>query len=256
MALVFIDLDGTVLDRGKPAAGVVETIALLRQNGHKPMIATGRVPHLLYGVEKVLGIPDYIAANGNYILYDGKVIYERYIPKAVVQRLIDTCDNLEVDLVLEGVAGYVAISKTSPLVDRFSEVFDIEFPKIDRDYHRHNEVLACVFFDDTKIEEIRSLFPELVFNRSNRFGYDVNLKGELKADGIRWLIDYLDYPQDDIYAIGDGLNDITMLLAVKNGIAMGNSTPQLKAVAKYITDDVDKQGVRKALEHFGLIKSN
>jgi hypothetical protein len=253
MALVFLDLDGTTLDHGKPALGIVETIALLKQNGHTPVIATGRVPHLLYGVDQVLGIPDYIAANGSYIKFGGKVIYENYIPKTIVKRMIDTCDEHGFDLVLEGVNAYVATSKNSPIVDKFSDTFNIEYPVINRDYYLHNEVLAFIFFDQTRIDEIRTLFPELIFNQSNRFGYDVNLKGDLKADGIRWLINHLGISKDDVYAIGDGLNDVSMLQAVEHGIAMGNAHPNLKRIAKDITDDVDKEGVKKALLKYGLI---
>jgi Cof subfamily protein (haloacid dehalogenase superfamily) len=253
MALVFLDLDGTTLDRGRPAFGIIETIAELKQKGHRPVIATGRVPHLLYGIEKILGIEDYIAANGNFIKYNGEVVYQRFISKETVQKMVDYCDRLGIDLVLEGLYDYIALSKKTSMVDDFSEIFNIEFPRIDREYHLKNDVLSMVFFDDTKIEEVRKLFPELVFNRSNRFGYDVNPQGNLKADGINWLVEYLDYPKEDIYAIGDGMNDITMLKAVAHGIAMGNSYPELKTIAHHITDNVDQEGVRKALKHYGLI---
>ncbi len=253
MALVFLDLDGTTLEHGKPALGIIETIALLKQKGHTPVIATGRVPHLLYGVDQVLGIPDYIAANGSYIKFGGKVVYERYIPKSIVKRMIDTCDEMGFDLVLEGVSAYVATSKNTSIVDAFSDIFNIEYPVIDRTYYLHNEVLAFIFFDKDHIDQIRTMFPELLFNQSNRFGYDVNLKGDLKADGIRWLIQYLGISKADVYAIGDGLNDVTMLQAVKHGIAMGNAHPTLKAIATDITDDVDKEGVKKALLKYGLI---
>jgi hydroxymethylpyrimidine pyrophosphatase-like HAD family hydrolase len=103
------------------------------------------------------------------------------------------------------------------------------------------------------VDLLRIEFPELVFNQSNRSGFDVNLKGDLKAEGIRWLVKYLDYPPDDVYAIGDGYNDISMIKAVKHGIAMGNGFPEVKAVASYITTSVEAEGVSNALRHFHLI---
>ncbi len=253
MALVFLDLDGTTLYKGNPSEGIIETIALLKANGHRPVIATGRVPHVLYGVDKVLGIDDYIASNGQYIKFNDQVVLERYIPKDVIERLVSYCDKEQLDLVVESVDGYVAHSKLTPLVDEFSEIYNIEKPIVIPDYHLKNNILSCVFFAKEKIDEVRELFPELQFNRSNTFGYDVNLKGGLKAEGILWLIDYLSYPHEQVYAIGDGLNDITMLESVHTGIAMGNAHPRLKAVASHITDDVTAQGVYKALKHFRLI---
>jgi Cof subfamily protein (haloacid dehalogenase superfamily) len=253
MALVFLDLDGTMLDTGRPAKNIIDTIRQLKKNGHIPVIASGRTPHLLYGVDKVLGIDSYICANGNYINYKGNVVYERYIPKDLVKRMIETCDRLCADLVLEGVADYVAYSKRSESVDRFSDAFQIERPKINRNYHLTNEVLAFIVFEDHIVDLLRIEFPELVFNQSNRSGFDVNLKGDLKAEGIRWLVKYLDYPPDDVYAIGDGYNDISMIKAVKHGIAMGNGFPEVKAVASYITTSVEAEGVSNALRHFHLI---
>lgn len=253
MALVFLDLDGTTLYKGTPSEGIIETIALLKANGHHPMIATGRVPHVLYGVDQILGIDDYIASNGQYIKYNNQVVLERYIPKDVITRLVDYCDKEQLDLVVEGVDAYVAHSKLTSLVDEFSEIYNIEKPVVNPTYHLDHNILACVFFSKEKIDEVRALFPELQFNRSNTFGYDVNLQGGLKAEGVSWLINYLNYPADQVYAIGDGLNDITMLQSVHTGIAMGNAHPRLKAVAKHITDDVTAQGVYKALKHFRLI---
>ncbi len=253
MAVVFMDLDGTLLDNGKPAANIVETIALLKANGHIPIIATGRVPQLLYDVHETLGIDSYIAANGNFILYEGQVIHERYIPKKIVNRFLQEADNTGFDLAIEGVTGYVAYRKETDLVNLFSEVFHIEEPIIDRDFTNRNEVLAFVVFEDDIVPMLRGKFPELVFNRANRFGYDVNLQGGLKVNGVKFLIEYMKLSEDEVYAIGDGYNDIDMLASIKNSIAMGNAYPEVKAVCNYITTSVNEDGVRKALEHFGLI---
>lgn len=54
-------------------------------------------------------------------------------------------------------------------------------------------------------------------------------------------------------AFGDGVNDIEMLEYVSIGVAMGNAREETKKVADYITDDVDNDGILKALEHFKLL---
>ena len=58
---------------------------------------------------------------------------------------------------------------------------------------------------------------------------------------------------DHTMAFGDGGNDSTMVRKAGVGIAMGNAIDELKAEADYITASVDDEGVRKALQHFGLI---
>jgi hydroxymethylpyrimidine pyrophosphatase-like HAD family hydrolase len=58
---------------------------------------------------------------------------------------------------------------------------------------------------------------------------------------------------DHTMAFGDGGNDSTMVRRAGIGVAMGNAIDELKAEADYITASVDDEGVRKALQHFGLI---
>ena len=38
------------------------------------------------------------------------------------------------------------------------------------------------------------------------------------------------------------------------GVAMGNAEECTKAVADYVTDDVDADGIYNALKHFGVIE--
>jgi hydroxymethylpyrimidine pyrophosphatase-like HAD family hydrolase len=45
-----------------------------------------------------------------------------------------------------------------------------------------------------------------------------------------------------------------MLNHVAHGIAMGNGEEQLKQIAEYVCDDVDHDGIVKALRHYELIK--
>lgn len=256
MALIFMDLDGTLLYHGTPADDVGAAVRALKQNGHVPIIATGRTPRLMYGIEKVLKIDSYIAANGGYICYHGNVMRNRPIDRDVLRRFLRRADELGMDVTLEGVAAYVAHRKETDLVHKFSDVFEIEYPEVDRSFHKHHDVLAMVVFSDEHIERLKKEFPELTFNRSNKYGYDVNPAGRLKADGMEWLVDHLGYPADQVYAIGDGFNDIEMLKAAHIGIAMGNAFDPVKEAADYVTDPVDARGITNALRHFSLIEGD
>ena len=74
-----------------------------------------------------------------------------------------------------------------------------------------------------------------------------------KSEALKWVADKLGITMDEVMAFGDSDNDIDMLKAAEIGIAMGNANDVTKAIADYVTDDCDKQGIPKALEHFGLI---
>ena len=54
-------------------------------------------------------------------------------------------------------------------------------------------------------------------------------------------------------AFGDGGNDMSMLRHAGVGIAMGNAEDKVKAVADYVTDTVDADGIYKALKKLGVL---
>ena len=54
-------------------------------------------------------------------------------------------------------------------------------------------------------------------------------------------------------AFGDGGNDAAMLRAAGVGVAMGNACEAALRAADHVTAAVEDDGVRRALEHFGII---
>lgn len=48
---------------------------------------------------------------------------------------------------------------------------------------------------------------------------------------------------EEIIAIGDSYNDITMIQAAGLGVAMGNAVETVKEIANYITEDNEHDGV-------------
>ena len=63
-------------------------------------------------------------------------------------------------------------------------------------------------------------------------------------------MDLLCVEQSDVIAFGDAGNDIDMIRFAGLGIAMGNASDDLKAVADFITATNEEDGVAKVLENF------
>lgn len=57
------------------------------------------------------------------------------------------------------------------------------------------------------------------------------------------MLDYYNISPDQAMAFGDGTNDIEMLETVGHGIAMGNATQDVKAVANEICGSVQDDGI-------------
>ncbi len=62
-------------------------------------------------------------------------------------------------------------------------------------------------------------------------------------------MDHLGCRREDCYAIGDSTNDLPMLLKRPHSIAMGHAPEEVKALASYVTDDIEQDGLAKGLAH-------
>ena len=83
--------------------------------------------------------------------------------------------------------------------------------------------------------------------------WEMAQKGHSKATGIQKVCEYLGADIDDCIAIGDSTNDLDMLKAVKNSVAMGNSMESILPYCSYKTTDIKEDGIYNALVYFGII---
>jgi hypothetical protein len=88
-------------------------------------------------------------------------------------------------------------------------------------------------------------YPEVDF--INVIGLDVS-----KGKALEALAPYLGIALTEVIAIGDGTNDISLLSTAGLAVAMDNAPDELKAVADYVTLDVDHNGVAAAINKFLL----
>ncbi|MGE4571283.1 MAG: Cof-type HAD-IIB family hydrolase [Candidatus Izemoplasmatales bacterium] len=253
MALIFFDLDGTILVNGQVVPGIFETLKALREKGHYLSIATGRNPNLLKGIEKKLEFNHMVLANGGYVISHGKVVYENYISLDTVKRITKKADEMAFDLTIEYIDEYVNYRQDTNKALEFSKHFDLPIATYNPNIYPDRDVFAMVVYEDEVVDKIKGDFPELQFNKSGGIAYDVNPKGDLKAEGVKALIKHLGFDIKDTYAFGDNYNDMSMFKAVGHPIAMGNAVKALKDIAEFVTDDVDKAGIEKALKKYKLL---
>lgn len=76
--------------------------------------------------------------------------------------------------------------------------------------------------------------------------------GVSKGNALEALVAHLGIPLCEVVAIGDGGNDASLLSRSGLAIAMGNATDELKALADYVTLNVDRHGVASAINKFLL----
>lgn len=65
----------------------------------------------------------------------------------------------------------------------------------------------------------------------------------------------LGFPAAATVGVGDSDNDVEMIRDCGVGVAMGNGRPEVKAVADFVTSDIDDDGLARAFAHLGLTPS-
>lgn len=253
---VFVDVDGTLVDHSTRSIpnSALEAIKLAKNNGHEVVICTGRPPCLLYDIHLKVGVSSYITANGKYVVDRGEVILSKKMPTEVLYKLATFADERKFDLAYEGVSHFRRSGGYRDFYLKFSDAFNIEIPEIDADFFKTNDIFQVLLYatpDEYHVFE--DAFPELMFSVSNEFGVDVTSNGGWKDEGIKAFVEKYNLSKDDLIAIGDGFNDITMFEYCGTSVAMGNAKEQVKKFAQHVTDNVENDGLFKAFKLLNLI---
>ena len=89
--------------------------------------------------------------------------------------------------------------------------------------------------------------PELTRASSLPCNVEITHAGADKGSGLTWLCDYLGVSTTDTIAFGDSSNDIAMLRAAGDGVAMANAFPECLAAADHVTASCQDSGVARYL---------
>lgn len=258
-ALVFFDVDGTLLDEQKQIpASAVAAIRQLRKNGHKAFLNTGRTraglhPHILD-----VQFDGIIAGCGTWIEYQGQLLLNKTIDPEILGQILPVLESSSIDVWLEG-PEHVYFESLTPHenVSEYINMFT-ELPGVLLDWHLAPIVankLCFMLRPESRIEPgITFLLQHftVISHQPEPFG-EVILRGYSKATGMAFLLEHIRMPRENTFAFGDSLNDVDMLTFAQYGIAMGGSRNKVLRVSDHVTSSPAQDGIANALRHYGLI---
>ncbi|CAM4438538.1 hypothetical protein FHS16_001574 [Paenibacillus endophyticus] len=255
--LIFFDIDGTLVDHEKKIPpSTKDAIEQLQSAGHELVIATGRGPFMLKSVSEELKIESYVSFNGSYAVYNGEVVYSHPIDPARIVELTKLSLENNHPLVYMTPEGMRSSTHQTAYPYEADEGLRKRLPPLEPDYHIDKSIYQCLLYCKEEDEGCyKEGFAELGFIRWHRFGSDVLPPGGSKAIGIQALVEKSGFKSEDIYAFGDGINDLEMLQHVHHSVAMGNAPDEVKQAARYVTKDVTEDGIMYGLRMLGLLKS-
>lgn len=255
---IFFDIDGTLIsfNTHKMPATTKAALQVLRSKGIKLFIATGRSLQTIPGSD-VLGFDfdGYVTFNGQFCIEQQQILHEQYLPVKDLETILTyinkhqiACQFMELEYEYYNVIDdrvlalfeYMGNSIPRAPVDNTDRIFT------------HKVYQICAFISEEEEGAFFEVIPGCKAVRWNSLFVDVIPKAGGKDVGLQKVLDYYGFEREQCMAIGDGGNDIDMIKYAGVGVAMGNASNKVKAVADYVTDDVDRDGILKALQHFGL----
>ena len=254
--LIFFDIDGTLLDHEKELpASTKEAIFQLKEKGHEIAIATGRAPFMYTDLREELGIHTFVSYNGQYVVFNGEELYTNPLNKAPLLKLTETALSNNHPIVYMDHEDMKANVPEHPYINEGIATLKInQFPDHDPYYYKGRDLYQSLLFCPEGEEKQYELeFTDFDFVRWHPLSVDVLPKGGSKAKGIEKLVAKLGFSEEDVYAFGDGLNDMEMLNTVHHSVAMGNAVDKVKSVARYVTKSVDDDGIYHGLKMVGLL---
>ena len=255
--IIFFDIDGTILDDNKQIpASTRKAIYQLQENGVHTAIATGRGPDEMMWVCEELNINSYVAINGSYAVLNGKEIHLENMKQEETIALTNTVQENNHSIAFITHDDTWALHPDHPFIKNCLASLQMKYPRVEDNLHTQRLVNQAVIYCEAKDDQMyRQEHPHLEFIRFHKYGMDAMPKGNSKAVGIKKIIQAAGFRREDTYAFGDALNDIEMLSFVGYGIAMGNSIPEIKKVADHVTAANNNDGIWKACQELGLLRS-
>ncbi|MCL7748371.1 Cof-type HAD-IIB family hydrolase [Halalkalibacter alkaliphilus] len=256
-SIVFFDIDGTLLDHDKKLPVTAKkSIENLKEKGHEVAIATGRAPFMFADLREELEINTFVSYNGQYVVLNGRVLYKNPLDQQALHTLTELAVSNNHPIVYMDHEDMKAnVAHHDYIVESIDSLKIGHFPSHDPLYHQEREIYQSLLFLKDKEEAIyEEQYKKFDFIRWHPLSVDVIPAGGSKAIGIEIITRELGIAKENQYAFGDGLNDIEMLSQITNSVAMGNAHDKAKEAARYITNDVDEDGILHGLKLVGLLK--
>ncbi len=256
--IVFTDIDGTFFShhQHKVPESALKAALELQKKGIKVFLCSGRNYYLIRksGILNIFNPDGLVTMNGSNAVIDGNIIYRYPIDPVVVDKMVLFAKKLKFGLTLiEENEGH--INMIDDRVISAHEKYGTRFPQ-PRHYPDHYDRTVyqmIAFIDEFEEKLIAPHLDNCKFARWDEYAVDVMLKDSDKAKGIMSVLQYYGYTQKNAMTLGDGSNDIEMLLYAGIGVAMGNAKEETKAIADYVTSPIDEDGWAKAMRYYGLI---
>lgn len=272
--ILFIDVDGTLVDyHNRLPESAVAAIRAARAEGHRVYLCTGRsraeMPDLLWDI----GVDGMVGGNGGYVEDAGEVVLHQTLTGEQCRSIVDWLHRRGLEFYLESNAGLFASAGFEAAAIPVMALYTARKGKpapatVSESFHGMVFGGALYRADVNKVSYILTTyedhlaatqaFPDLQHGTWGGRGAealfgDIGPSGITKAHAVDELLEHLGADRADTIAVGDATVDIPMFRSCAVGVAMGNASDDLKALATLVTDDVEEHGLANVFRELGLL---
>ncbi|MBR1608148.1 MAG: Cof-type HAD-IIB family hydrolase [Kiritimatiellae bacterium] len=271
-AIVALDLDGTLLDSDKNLSERNRAaLAAAAARGAHDVPTTGRffgamprqvreLPFVRYAIT-INGAQIWDAANGRSVA-QALVPLEEALAVFDVLARFDVLPECYVDnWGLNSEASAAAAAEYAPDAHYLDMILNLRRHVPDVAAHLRATGLGVqkilAFAKDPALfpevaAAVKSVAPDLVATTSHPRLFEFNAPGAHKGEALRKFCAAVGRDVENAIALGDGMNDLSMIRAAGVGVAMANSAPEVLAAADWVAPSNDDDGVAAAVERFLL----
>lgn len=287
--LIAIDLDGTLLDSyGQISENNKNAIEKAKEKGVEVVIASGRNPMSVKNLAFEVNADNYAICGNGAMIYDlqkEQIVYNKFIDKKIILKLIKICEENSIYYSINTQSAIITKSLNYNVLFYHHENANKSDDKktticLNQDIYNYvknrkeNDYLKINICDDNniifnsiikKLRKIKNIDVLDVAHMSRKiiktgtienvieyYYTEITSKNVDKWTAICHLIDKLGIDKTEVIAIGDNVNDKTMIENAGLGVAMENSAPYIKECAKEVTISNNDDGVAKIIEKYVL----
>lgn len=259
-----LDLDGTLTNNKKEITEHTRRVLIeAQERGVKIVLASGRPTYGIAPIAEKLELKKYggyiLSYNGGEITnwQTGELMYENVLDADVLPYLYQCAKEHNFAIVTyqgkyvltehpddeyvlkEAILNVMETKK----VDNFLEAID--FP-----------VAKCLIVGEgTRLAVLEKQMYEVLKDRmgvyrSEPYFLELVPKGIDKAQSLAVLLEKIGGTKEEMIAVGDGFNDLSMIQYAGLGVAMANAQEPVRQAADYITLSNEEDGVAAVVEKF------
>ncbi len=260
--LVAIDLDGTLLDSRKELpAGTAEVFKEARRAGLLISIVTGRNACTVRALGKALSFTGPHASSGGALVSGngGRPVYTRHpLSLADTRQVVEICRHWNLTIFLQNDRRILMENGERYLAEVSRPYYPCRpLPCQDILAGLHFKPLkATIYGEPQDLEGARLDFAACDgrFHATTAGEEDIEITatGINKGSALREISAITGIPLNQIMAIGDSPNDLSMFREAGAAVAVANALPEVKQAAHIIAPSNDEAGALWAIQHLVL----